>query len=198
MTPRITADNLAEHVERQEQAVFDAAVRLFTERGYENVTLADIAAEVGLARNSLYRYFPGKSEILARWANRELESGIERSSDLLAGDEPPIDRIDRWVDDQMEYAGRPEHDLLAAMAEAKGDLDPATRNALAENHQRLREPLVAVVVEAGVEPDSAEMIADLIVALVHAAHRRREQHPGEEQRVKRKLHQGISGLLTGS
>ncbi len=32
--PRISAASVAEHVARQEQAVFDAAISLFTERGY--------------------------------------------------------------------------------------------------------------------------------------------------------------------
>jgi AraC-like DNA-binding protein len=45
--PRINADSVAEHVAQQEAAVLDAAVRLFVERGYRQVGLADIAAEVG-------------------------------------------------------------------------------------------------------------------------------------------------------
>lgn len=62
----------ARQLARQEQAVFDAAIALFTDRGYGAVTLADIAAEVGLARNSLYRYFPDKAAILLRWYRTEL------------------------------------------------------------------------------------------------------------------------------
>ena len=38
--PRITAGSVAEHVAHQEQAVFDAAIALFTEHGYSHVTLA--------------------------------------------------------------------------------------------------------------------------------------------------------------
>ena len=69
--PRITAGSVAEHVAQQERAVFDAAIALFTERGYSAVTLGDIAKEVGLARNSLYRYFPTKASILLRWYAEE-------------------------------------------------------------------------------------------------------------------------------
>ena len=63
--PRITGSNIVEHVAAQEQAVFDAAIGLFTEQGVSNVTTADIATEVGLARTSLYRYFPTKASIVA-------------------------------------------------------------------------------------------------------------------------------------
>lgn len=195
MTPKIAAGNIAEHVDRQERAVFDAAVRLFTERGYDNVSLGDIAAEVGLARNSLYRYFPGKPEILARWVNRELELGIERSDDLLGGDGPPTDRILAWADDQIEYARRPEHDLLVAMASAGRDLDTATLAALAQNHDRLRQPLLAAVGEIVTESGDAEMTADLIVGLVHAASRLDIARPVDAGRIGELLHHGIKGLL---
>lgn len=195
MTPKIDADNIAEHVERQERAVFEAAVRLFTERGYDRVSLGDIAAEVGLARNSLYRYFPGKSEILARWVNRELEAGIERSDELLGGEGEAAQRIVLWADDQIEYARRPEHDLLISMASAGRDLDPETRVALARNHDRLRRPLVAAVTEIVGETSEAEVTADLIVGLVHAASRLDASRPGEEEAIRQRLHRGIRGLL---
>ena len=64
--PKITGDSIAEHVAAQEAAVIAATVSLFAERGAGNVTIADIAAEVGLARTSVYRYFPTKGAIVAR------------------------------------------------------------------------------------------------------------------------------------
>jgi len=198
VTPKIAAGNIAEHVERQERAVFEAAVRLFTERGYDAVSLGDIAAEVGLARNSLYRYFPGKSEILARWVNRELEQGIGRSEELLGGEGPAAGRILRWADDQIEYARRPEHDLLVAMSSAGRDLDTETLTALAQNHERLRQPLVATVAEIVGEDGDADLTADLIVGLVHAASRLESSRPGEEERIRLFMHRGIRGLLAPS
>lgn len=199
MTPRIAADNVAEHVERQEKAVFDAAVRLFTERGYERVTLAEIAAEVGLARNSLYRYFPGKAEILVRWVNRELEAEIGRSAAVLGAAGSPVDRIEKWAEQQLRYARRPEHDLLVAFSGVRGGLDPATQAALAASHDRLRAPLLEVVKEAGVDPAAAGVTADLIIGLVHAASR--QDAAGTEidsdPELDRRLRAGIWGLLAG-
>lgn len=195
MTPKIAADNIADHVKRQERAVFDAAVRLFTDRGYENVSLGDIAAEVGLARSSLYRYFPGKREILARWVNSELESGIARSDELLGSDGPTTGRILNWADDQIEYARRPEHALLVAMAGAEGDLNPETIAALGRNHERLRKPLVEAVTEVIGVSGEAELTADLIIGLIHTASRLDSARHADKKRIRLRLHHGIEGLL---
>ena len=125
--PKISAPSVAEHVAQQEALVFDTALRLFTERGYSHVTLGDIAAEVGLKRNSLYRYFPSKAHILVRWFRAELPAQAAHSSEVLTGTGPPLGRIVRWADDQLDYALRPEHALIAALSDVVPDLDPETR-----------------------------------------------------------------------
>ena len=50
--------------ERREQIVGTAS-QLFSERGYENVTLRAIAERLGYAHAALYRYFPDKASLLA-------------------------------------------------------------------------------------------------------------------------------------
>lgn len=41
-----------------------AALDLFTEHGYDNVTVSQIAERAGLTRRSFFRYFPDKREVL--------------------------------------------------------------------------------------------------------------------------------------
>jgi AcrR family transcriptional regulator len=160
--PRITAGSVAEHVAHQEQAVFDAAIELFTEHGYSAVTLGDIAKKVGLARNSLYRYFPTRAAILLRWYANEMPTQIQRSLDLLTGDDPPAARIDRWAAAQIDYAHQPEHRLIAALGEAASDLDTTARTELAASHERLLAPFHAALADAGLGGPELTATADLI------------------------------------
>lgn len=44
--------------------IVNTSARLFDQRGVDAVSMADIADEVGLAKPSLYHYFPSKEEIL--------------------------------------------------------------------------------------------------------------------------------------
>ena len=194
--PRIQADSVAEHVAQQEAAVFDAALRLFVERGYAGVTLADVAAEVGLARSSLYRYFPDKAHILLRWFRAELPAQVERAAAILGGDGPPRARIEAWVDDQLDYALRPEHQLVVALSEAIGDLDPDERAELADSHRQVLAPLDAALAEAGLaEVDERSAVADLIGGLVIAAGQREARLGAADPEVRAQVGRALDGLL---
>jgi AcrR family transcriptional regulator len=192
--PRITAGSVAEHVAQQEQAVFDAAIRLFSERGYSDVTLGDIAKEVGLARNSLYRYFPTKASILLRWNQSEMPAQVQRSVDLLAGDDPPAQRIGRWASAQIDYAHQPEHRLIAALGEAAGDLDASDRAELAASHEQLMDPFRAALAEAGLTGAEQAATADLIWSAV-LAQARRELQSGDDPTGRAVLARCIDALV---
>ena len=45
--------------------IIAAAVREFTEYGFENASMRRIASEVGLTVGALYRHFPNKEEMFA-------------------------------------------------------------------------------------------------------------------------------------
>lgn len=60
---------------RREQ-ILDTAVRMFRERGYGGVSMADIADEVGVTPSASYRHFTSKEELLA--------TAVERAGDRVA------------------------------------------------------------------------------------------------------------------
>jgi TetR/AcrR family fatty acid metabolism transcriptional regulator len=65
----------------KEQAIFDAAIRVFAGQGYFNATISHIAAAAGLATGTVYLYFGNKEGILLKIFDRvwgELFAIIER------------------------------------------------------------------------------------------------------------------------
>jgi AcrR family transcriptional regulator len=146
--PRITGPDIATHVAQQEAAVVRAAVSLFAERGYAAVTLADIAAEVGLARTSLYRYFPDKDHILLTWLRTEIDSLVERSEALAGADRPAIERLTDWFHLQLDYLEDPEHQVFATIAATMGTLGPTVRAELTAQHRRLYATVETIVADA--------------------------------------------------
>ena len=50
--------------QRTRRALGDAAITLFTEHGYDAVTMADVAALAGVSRRTAFRYFASKDELV--------------------------------------------------------------------------------------------------------------------------------------
>lgn len=60
------------------EAVAAVALRLFEARGYESVSMEDIAAAAGIGRKSLYRYFPNKAALV--WGGLDEAVSVGRKS----------------------------------------------------------------------------------------------------------------------
>ncbi len=184
--PRIKADNIAEHVSRQRAAVLDAAVRLFVERGYHEVSLADIAAEVGLARNSLYRYVPDKAHLLLDWYRRTVPSTIAEWRAATDGDDPPAERLQRWARAYLAWALTPEHQLVAPLTEAMSGFDEATRAEAGALHASMMDVVASVLVDAGVPAGHVGGVLALLSGAVLGA-ARAEEASGADPDLRRRL-----------
>lgn len=53
------------YLEERRQEILDAAARVFIDKGYAAATMQEIATECDLAPGTLYRYFPGKADLIA-------------------------------------------------------------------------------------------------------------------------------------
>lgn len=65
--------------------ILAAAGELFRERGYHNVSVADVAAAVGITAPGLYRHFKGKSDLLLHvvtGAIDRISASVEGAPDL--------------------------------------------------------------------------------------------------------------------
>ncbi|MDO0925694.1 TetR/AcrR family transcriptional regulator [Streptomyces sp. TG1A-8] len=85
------AEGLRERKKRQtRQYISDVATGLFLERGFDAVTVAEIAAAADVSVNTVYNYFPAKEDLF-----------FDRSAGM-------VDRLARWV------RGRPDGESAAA------------------------------------------------------------------------------------
>ena len=119
--PRIDAASIEEHVRVQTARILAAATKLFQANGFRKTDMDDIAKAVGLARNSLYRYYPNKDFILLACVERDMGAYIEQMHTLGTQYPDPLERIGAWLDMQIDMATSPAHATLEHMAEIRSD-----------------------------------------------------------------------------
>lgn len=76
--------------QRTRQAILDAALDLFGERGFFGTTLRDVASAVGVRESAIYNYFPGKEALFEALIAADQDTKRERLAAVLddAGDDP--------------------------------------------------------------------------------------------------------------
>ncbi len=151
--------------EREEKVteVLDAAGRRLREGGYEALSVAAIARELGLSPNSIYWYFPAKDDLFVA-AVRHILAGI------LAAKPPGrrtlesrviwfVERLDDY--EQVRSALRERARQSPAVAEFAEELEEAQR-------QMLTNALAGEVPE-----EDREMATEALLATIEGANARR-------------------------
>ena len=192
--PRIEAESIEAHVEAQNQRILDAAMGLFEARGYAGTELRDIARSVGLARNSLYRYYPGKDHILLACLHREMGPRLEQLRALDAQYPDARDRIDAWLDVQMDIAATSCHGAMR-LVENLRDHSPEFRDEVHKLHEPATGVLNRAVGEllAGSGRD-VELVAAMLSSLLNAA-ARQMMETGERNKVMEELRRSVQSVL---
>jgi TetR/AcrR family transcriptional regulator of autoinduction and epiphytic fitness len=79
-------------LQAREDAIIQAVNRLLAEKGFEAMTVDEVAADVGIAKASLYKHFPSKEDLAAAamvWVMRRAQAFLETLPDSVA----PMDNL---------------------------------------------------------------------------------------------------------
>jgi AcrR family transcriptional regulator len=136
--------------EQTRTAIFETALELFRNRGFDSTTMQDIASAAGVAKSAAYYYFPSKEAIVTAYYDaiqteqervcagvyaettnlrRRLETAMMTKFDLAQNDRKLLGIIFR-------YAGEPAHPLSC--------LGPATADV---RHRAMRSFADALAIE---------------------------------------------------
>lgn len=76
--------------ERTRNALREAAFRLFAEHGYEETTVARIAAQAGVSHMTFFRYFPSKEDVVL---HDDYDPMLEELVRAQPWEKPPLRRV---------------------------------------------------------------------------------------------------------
>ena len=118
------------------KAIHDAALRLFEERGYAAVTVADIAEAAEVSRATVFAYYPAKEDIVMGDTRFAIE-GLE--AQLANGEVPVADVVREWLRTLVGWM-EPDIVLQRRLAEEVP--------AVAAARSRVRRDIEAVIADA--------------------------------------------------
>jgi AcrR family transcriptional regulator len=157
------------------QRIVDTAGRLFAERGFDKVTVADIAREAQVALATVFNYFPGKEDLFYSPLDAFTQRMIGAVRDRAPG-EPVLVAFRRFLDRTDGLLRRIQAGDTDALEQARGvnriiagspALQARERQALA----RATEEMAAVLAEeSGADPhDVSAYVAANALMGVHRA-----------------------------
>ncbi len=91
----------------REEAIIQTVNRLLAEKGFDAMTVDEVAADVGIAKASLYKHFPSKEDLAAAAMARAMERACEFVAALPEADAPrdKLKAVVRWTL-EMQLAGQ--------------------------------------------------------------------------------------------
>ena len=117
-------------LQAREEAIIRAVNQLLAEKGFDAMTVDEVAASVGIAKASLYKHFPSKEDL----ACAAMVAVMHRAQDFLktlADDQSPLEKLRavvRWtmelkIGGEMPSLPSQNSSLRATLVASKGYMD---------------------------------------------------------------------------
>jgi AcrR family transcriptional regulator len=107
--PRVTT-----RAEDTRRKIYEAAMEMFREKGFEETTMRDIAAKAGVALGGTYYYFSSKDAIVLAFYHEMQQTSTSAVSDALAEKKKLKDRIRAVLDERLKLL-EPNRKFCAAL-----------------------------------------------------------------------------------
>lgn len=156
--------------------LIQAALDLYSERGFEQTTVAEIANRAGLTERTFFRHFADKREVLffgAEMLQKSLVEALEQAPAELAPIEAigaALERVSTFFADRRARSRRRQ-----AVIDSTPELQERERKKLAS----LAVAFAAALQRRGVKPSTAVLVAEMGVAVFKIAFERWLYDPEE-------------------
>ena len=107
-----TTDGLRERKKRQtREAIADAAMRLFFDRGFDEVTVADVARAADVSEKTVFNYFPAKEDLVLHGGDERRAAIIDAIRTRPAG----MSIVEPFRAATLEFVEHVEHDPVESI-----------------------------------------------------------------------------------
>ena len=139
--------------------IMEAAIRLFAEEGFEAASMQDIANAAGVAKGTMYLYFPSKEELIAQVYRHCYRMDVEACNAGLDEEGTALDKLCRRLDNIMDFTlSHPLESRIERLYRSR----PGSMRRPGDCLEELYEDIEAVVEEGVSRGELKNLPADLL------------------------------------
>lgn len=139
--------------------VYDAAVELFVERGFDGTTMEDIAERADVARATVFNHFQRKTAFLDEWSSRRRESALAAVQAEHLEDHSVREVLQRYMVELARVSTESRIETVALMGAAVHSTNVLGNPHLAHELARfLKRSQVAGELPASTDPELAGLL----------------------------------------
>ena len=146
MSPRTPKANQQIRAERKEE-ILNAAIKVFTHKGYAATKISDIAAAAEVSHGLVYHYFQSKEEVYGELADR-LSQGASSLRLFVDGPGTPREKVHKMLAMMLgTVRSNPEFYVLAIQAISTEGVAPAAAEKVFKEGMAGQEAMARVIAE---------------------------------------------------
>lgn len=146
MAPTIWDESLTSHKQRQREHILRAAAQLVSERGAADIAMSVLARRAGVARATLYNYFPDVERVLSALVADQAARFRTELDRQLAEATDPSGRLHRYLLAVHQWGAQRRH-ARAGGTDRSRKLSPQLLAVIHEPLTDLRELLCAILTD---------------------------------------------------
>lgn len=170
MTRPQTAKSKRDEPQQKRSAILDAAMEVFSEKGFHPATIDEIAERAGVGKGTIYSYFDSKVALFQELLEEILETTYQRTKERVANSEGTLSKLYALADVDHDVVKRYAPLARILLADPSLVISPKFRRML-EHAQMQLNALVANVIRQGQNEGifSREFHAELAASMVLGA-----------------------------
>jgi AcrR family transcriptional regulator len=133
---------------QRRREIFDAAVNLFLEKGFQETSMREIAEAAGMGKSSLYDYFRTKDEILAFVIEEETIILIKQAQAIASQNTPPEIRLKQIMRLHVSFM-QENANLFSRLSAEALRLKPESQKGIQQTRYAYQD-LVAGIIQEGI------------------------------------------------
>ncbi len=182
------------------QQILDAAIGLFSERGFESTSIQEIAQAAGVAKGTVYLYFKSKEDLVRQVYDHCYGLDIKACEEGMEEERHAVDKLCRRMDNIIEY-------LLSHPREAR--IEQLYKNSVSGKnrssfYQQEMYQAIYVVVEEGIRKGElrdmpADLLTQIYYGIANGLYHGFQDEPGlwKDAGIRQQCHQLIRDSMAG-